>query len=120
MSETLLVIAVGSVATAAQTDNSSMTAAAGAEARVLVIGCEDEVTARAGESRRIARASTAVSGYGRGISGATSNIAEANAGDAMADVPSRGKAGISAKARESRVASGRIDGATAAKTRVPR
>jgi len=47
-------IAARSTAAAAQTDDSSMTAAAGAEARVLVIGCEDQVAARAGESRRMA------------------------------------------------------------------
>jgi len=78
-------IAARSTAAAAQTDDSSMTAAAGAEARVLVIGCEDLVAARAGESRRVAEASTAASRETRSSrreAGITSNIAEVNAGDA--------------------------------------
>jgi len=64
-----LEIATRSATTTAQADDSSMTAAARAEAR---------------ESRRIA--------------GTTANIAEANAGDSVDIIASRGVAGIPAKA----------------------
>jgi len=116
-------IAARSTAAAAQTDDSSMTAAAGAEARVQVTGCEDLVTAWAGESRRIAEASITASGEARTSrrkAGITSNISEANVGDAMDVISSRGIARTSAKAGETRVTTGRVDGATTAEARVVR
>merc|ERR1712126_349319 len=119
LDKTSLVITAGSANAAAQTDDSSMAAAAGAEARVMVIGCEDLVTVRAGESRRVAEASIAASGEGR-IAVTTSNIAEANTGDATDTIASRGVSGISAKARESSVATGGVDRATVAEARVAR
>jgi len=113
-------IAARSTAAAAQTDDSSMTAAAGAEARVLVIGCEEMVVARAGESRRMARVSADASGEAtcsRGIAGTTSNITELNAGYATGVAAPRRVPRISAEAGEFRVATGEA-GATASEPRV--
>jgi len=113
-------IAARSTAAAAQTDDSSMTAAAGAEARVLVIGCEEQVAARAGESRRIARVFINVPGEAsssRGIAGTTSNVPEANAGYATGVAAPRRVPRISAEAGEFRVATGEA-GATASEPRV--
>jgi len=115
-------IAARSTAAAAQTDDSSMTAAAGAEARVLVIGCEEMVVARAGKSRRMARVSADASGEAncsRGIAETTSNIAELYAGYATGVVVPRRVPRISAESGEFKVPA-REAGTTASEPRVRR